>query len=79
MLSHILPNGKELPLAYYSRFLTKLEKKVIVKQIMKLFLFSAGKKFNQFLQESKFKIIIDYKPLLSLFNLSKILPQKMSP
>lgn len=79
VLSHISPSGKEVPIAYHSRSLTKAERNYSQTDREALAIISGVKKFNQYLQGRKFKIVTDHEPLLGLFNPKKPLPQMVSP
>lgn len=71
IISHVFPNGEECPIAFSSRTLFKAEKKY--KQINKeaLSLMYSVQKFHQYLYEQKFVLVMDHKPLITLFGSKK--------
>jgi len=74
VLSHIMPDGSERPIAYGSRTLTKSE--VNYSQIDKeaTAIFWGLKKYFQYCYGRKFTLLTDHKALISIFHPSKHLP-----
>lgn len=79
VLSQVLLNGKESPIAYHSCILSKPERNYRQTDQEALAITSAVKKFNEYLQEHGFKTLTNHKPLLGLFNSKKTLLQMISP
>lgn len=79
VLSHVLPNCTELPIAYYSCMLTKPERNYSQTDHKALPIISAVKKFYQYLQGWKWKIITEHTPLLGFFNPNKPFTQMILP
>ena len=71
VLSHIMPNGEEKPIAFASRTLNKAERKYSQIDKEALAIVWGVKKFNLFLYGKKFTLITDHKPLMTIFS-----PQK---
>ncbi|KAG8173528.1 hypothetical protein JTE90_014688 [Oedothorax gibbosus] len=79
VLSHLLPNGKEAPVAYYSRTMTKTERNYSQTDKEALAILAEVKKFHSYLLGRRFKIVTDHRPLLGIFNSTKPIPQMISP
>ncbi|KAG8172839.1 hypothetical protein JTE90_002920 [Oedothorax gibbosus] len=79
VLSHLLPNGKEAPVAYYSRTMTKTERNYSQTDKEALAILAGVKKFHSYLLGRRFKIVTDHRPLLGIFNSTKPIPQMISP
>lgn len=79
VLSHRFPDNRELPIAYYSRTLTKPERNYSQTDREALAIIASVKKFNQYLLGRNFKIVTDHKPLLGLLNPNKPIPPMLSP
>ncbi|UYV80938.1 hypothetical protein LAZ67_19002227, partial [Cordylochernes scorpioides] len=72
-------HGVERPVVFASRTLNKTEIRHAVIDREALAVIFAVTKFYQYLLGRKFKILTDHKPLVGLFNLSKPIPQFLSP
>ena len=66
VLSHIMENGEERPVAYASRTLTSAEKNYAQLQKEALALIFGVKKYHQYLYGRGFTLVTDHKPLLSI-------------
>uniref|UniRef100_A0A5S6QHL3 Reverse transcriptase domain-containing protein n=1 Tax=Trichuris muris TaxID=70415 RepID=A0A5S6QHL3_TRIMR len=79
VLSQTQSEGKEAPVAYASRTLSKTERNYAQIDKEALAIIYAVKKFHQYLYGRFFTIVTDHKPLLGLLHPHKALPQVMSP
>ena len=79
VLCHRLENGKEAPVAYYSRTLSKTERNYAQIDREALAVIAAVKRFHHFLYGLNFEIFSDHKPLLGLFSSEKPTPDILSP
>lgn len=79
VLAHVIPDGREAPIAFGSRTLQAAEKNYSQLDKEALSIIFGIKKFNQFLSGRQFTILTDHKPLLGLFNPSKPISDHMSP
>ena len=66
VLSHIMPDGHERPIAYASRTLTPSEKNYGQIQKEALSLVFGVKKYHQYLYGRQFTLVTDHKPLLTI-------------
>ena len=71
VISHVLPNGEEKPIAFASRTLNKAEKKYSQIDKEALAIVWAVKKNNLYLYGKKFTLITDHKPLVTIFSPEK--------
>ena len=66
VLSHVMKDGSERPVAYISRTLSRHERNYSQIEKEGLAVVYAVKKFHQYLYGRKFEIVTDHKPLLGL-------------
>ncbi|XP_015277779.1 PREDICTED: uncharacterized protein LOC107119720 [Gekko japonicus] len=78
VLSHVMEDGREAPVAFYSRSLSDTEKNYAQIDKEGLALVSAVKKFHDFLFGRRFILVTDHKPLLGIFAPDRQLPNIMS-
>jgi len=78
VLSHVMENGTERPIAYTSRTLNQAEQNYSQLEREALAIVSGVKKFHPYLYSRQFTIQSDYKPLSFLFCESKSIPQMAS-
>lgn len=74
VLSHLMPDGKERPIAFASRTLSKAEKNYSQIEREALSIVFGVTKFHMYLSGRNFKLITDHKPLTILFGSDKQLP-----
>ena len=79
VLGHLLPNGKEVPVAYYSRTLSPAERNYAQIDKEGLAIVAGVKKFHDYLYGRPFTILTDHKPLLGLFAPDRQTPHVLSP
>ncbi|XP_062400896.1 uncharacterized protein K02A2.6-like [Sardina pilchardus] len=79
VLSHRMPNGQERPISFMSRTLTSAESNYSQLDKEGLAVIFGIQRFHKYLYGRKFVICTDHKPLLSLFNEMKAVPQMASP
>ena len=68
ILSHVMKNGVEKPIAYASRSLTQTEQRYAQIDRESLAIYWGVKKFYPYLYGRKFTLVTDCQPLLSIFN-----------
>ena len=78
VLSHIMDDGSEKPIAYTSRTLSEAERKYTQVKKEGLAIVHRVKKFHQYLYGRHFTIISDHRPLQYLFNETKAVPAMAS-
>ena len=74
VMSHVMVDGKEKPIAYISRTLTESEKNYSQIEKEALSIIWSVTKFNNYLYGRKFILKTDHKPLVSIFSPSKGIP-----
>ena len=74
VLSHVMGDGSERPVAYASRTLSTAERNYGHLDKEALAVVFVVKKFHQFLYGRHFKIYTDHKPLLELLHPKKATP-----
>ena len=78
VLSHIMDDGSERPIAYVSRTLNSAEKKYSQLEKEALAIIFGVTKFHHYLYGRHFQIESDHKPLAYLFNETRAIPQMAS-
>ena len=66
MLSHVLRDGTEHPIAYVSRTLTPSEKNYAQVEKEALAIVFGARKFHQYIYGRRFTLVTDHKPLLTI-------------
>ncbi|XP_043916150.1 LOW QUALITY PROTEIN: uncharacterized protein K02A2.6-like [Protopterus annectens] len=79
VLAHRMPDGQERPIGFMSRTLTPAESNYSQLDKEGLAVIFGIKRFHKYLYGRKFIVCTDHKPLLSLFNEMKAVPQMVSP
>ncbi|GBN30968.1 Transposon Ty3-G Gag-Pol polyprotein [Araneus ventricosus] len=79
VLSNLMPDGREAPIAYASRTLTSTERNYSQLDKEALSIIAGVKKFHYFLYGHTFTLVTDPQPLLELFNNMKLIPDIISP
>lgn len=74
VLSHVLSDGTERPIAFASRTLTATEQKYSQIDKEALSIVWAVKKFYLYLKGRRFTLVTDHKPLVAMFSSKKGLP-----
>ena len=74
VLSHVLPDGSERPVAFASRTLNKAESGYSQIDKEALGIVYGVKKFHEYLYGRKFNLVTDHKPLTSIFHPQKGIP-----
>ena len=78
VLSHWFPDGSEKPVAFMSRMLNEAERKYSQIEKEGLACVAGVTRFHSYLYGHHFILQTDHKPLLTLFNESKLIPQQAS-
>ncbi|XP_033014676.1 uncharacterized protein K02A2.6-like [Lacerta agilis] len=78
VLSHRLPDGREAPIAYFSRTLSLAERNYAQIDREALALVAGVKKFHDYVYGRPFELVTDHKPLLGLFAPDRQTPQILS-
>ena len=74
VISHVMPDGTERPIAYSSRTLSASERNYAQLEKEGLSLVYGVKKFHQYLYGRKFILFTDHKPLVAIFGSKKGVP-----
>ena len=74
VISHVMDDGSEKPIAYTSRSLSEAERKYAQIEKEGLAIVYGIKKFHHFLYGRQFTIVSDHRPLQHLFNETRAVP-----
>ena len=78
VLTHRMSNGLEQPIGFVSCTLTAAEKNYSQIEKEALSCIFGINKFHAYIYGHKFTLVMDHKPLLSLFKEQKAIPQQVS-
>jgi len=68
VISHVMPNGEEKPIAFGSRTLSKAERNYTQVEKEALAIIFGIKKFHQYVYGRKFLLVTDHKPLTTILS-----------
>ena len=74
VISNILPNGQERPIAFASRTLIKAEQNYAQIECEALSIVFGVRKFHHYLYGRKFTLLTDHRPLTTILSPSKAIP-----
>ena len=74
VLSHVMPDGTERPVAFASRSLTKTERKYVQNDKEALSIVWGVKRFHVYLYGRRFTLVTDHKHLTAIFHPKKGVP-----
>lgn len=74
VLSHIMPDGKEKPIVYTWRTLSKAQKNYAQIEREALAVVFSIRKFHQYLYDNKFTLLTDHHPLTSIMSPLRSIP-----
>ena len=74
VISHVMPNGEERPIAFAFRTLSSSEKAYAQVKKETLGIIFGVKRFHNNLYGRKFTLMTDYKPLVTIFGLQSGIP-----
>ena len=75
VMSHIMPDGSERPIAFSSRTLTKSEQNYAQLEREALSIIFGVKKFHKYIYGRKFSLLTDHKPLTTILGPRKGVPK----
>ncbi len=74
VISHIMDNGEECPIAFASRTITETEKKYAQREREALCIIYEVRKFHKYIYGRKFTLITGHKPLLEILEPKAAIP-----
>ena len=74
VLAHVMSDGTERPISYYSRSLASAENNYSQLDKETLAIMYAVKRFYRYIYGRKFIILTDHKSLIGLFSQNKVMP-----